>query len=308
MQTENTGYTAGTDCNLNFNCVYDSAVDAGGNPAEVSPASSRCTCNTRGGEWKPSLSCPFHITLVDQVDYNDNTCYSNTTTASADSTVAVGTPKKASQMQSLHTAIKTEIARRRINTSYDDIVATAGETINFSDSMARIKANLYRLTGFTLNVNAGDLMLASDIQTAYTKLNTAQDGCVCVERCTCNARTSCVARTSAIDDIGLATDCYTRCNCDCHEVSSNCTCDSHNPPECTCNSYCSCNTYDWDHHTWVQNMSACGCDSDCPARCTCDCDAVSTSCVCNTRCTCDTRESVECKCNIRENCGSFKAF
>lgn len=261
MPTEDTKYTADTDCTSNFTCTNDLAPDVA-----VSPAKS---------------AAPG--------------CHSNTTTRSSDATVVVGSLKRASQMTKLHNDIKDEITRHRFNPSYSDLEDTvAGKPIDFSKSMARIKENLRRLTGYTLPVNAGDLMRASDIQTAYQRLNTAQNTCICVERCTCNARTAevgceCDPRCSGVSD--NTCECVTVCDC---ETRNACECDDH----CGHRS----GAYCIDGKCGCESRTGPGWGTTCPARCTCNSNNVTE---CQSRCDCDTRTTVECKCNVRNVCSAY---
>jgi hypothetical protein len=277
--TENTEYTVNTTCPGNYGCTNDSAA------TDIDPATGVA-------------------------------CFSNTTAKSSDTTVKSGAPKKASQMQALHTAIATEIIRHRVSPKHVSIDAAVGGQISFEKTMKRIKENLTRLTGYELPVDVGSLMKASDIQTAYQKLNTAQEECICVNRCTCNARANCPARTAEDGTVEKAcacntvADCKARCSCNCDAVDSSCKC---NVTSCRCASRRTWAVTGWCHcDTDCDCNGRCNCNTDCKSRCNCNCNAKESSCLNNTvtcasRCGCVTRTTVECTCNIRTACASFVA-
>ena len=271
---ENKGAAANTGCPGNYTCENDKA----------------------GGTIDPAQSTGCYLV--------------NAGKQSADATVSKGTPMKAQQMQDLHRAIVDDAARRRLEPKYTTIDAKAGSVASFDGTMKRIKENIQRLTGYELAVNKGDLMRAADIQTAYQKLNTSEDLCVCVERCTCNARANANAGSGSetlpvSGNVGGPCQCNTR-------VATTCTCES----RCTCYNKCNCdgdcNCAGRTHWgTCCTCNNRCGCDSrgcECVAQYAAGCQCLAATDVqCAVRCGCNARTSVNCACNIRNVCPKFVA-
>ena len=233
--TENTGFTAGTDCPANYGCTNNT------DPAGISPASGTA-------------------------------CISDTAIHYTDASVAAENPIKNAQITNLHSAVTGEFARRRLTPKYSTISAGTGNKIVYSQTLSRIKDNLARLGINITGAAQGQKMVASSLTGAITGLNTSQDICTCVTRCTCNARAAdtstcdCDARCACNSNTaGCNCDsrcacnnewagdgwsgcrcngdcsCDNRCACDCDAQTSSCSCDL----RCTCNTRtsveCSCN-------------------------------------------------------------------